>query len=57
MLSEELKSVQAALGVLAGRVSEDDWNLISLARQNLVALAEVAESMENHLAPSPLEVL
>lgn len=49
MLSKEITSIQAALGVLAGRISEEDWALVSLARQNLKALAERAEQLENSL--------
>lgn len=49
MLSDELKSIQAALGVLAGRVSEEDWEIVSMARQNLLSVAEQAEQYEKSL--------
>ncbi len=50
MLSEEIRSIHAALGVLAGRVTEEDWALVSLARNNLAACVEQADDLENRAA-------
>lgn len=53
MLSEEIKSIQAALGVLAGRVNEEDWALIKLARANLADLADRARELESKIRIIP----
>lgn len=49
MLSEEIKSIHAALGVLAGSVTEEQWALLSMIRQNLKAAAEQAAQYERTL--------
>lgn len=50
-ISDDIRSVSAALGVLAGRVGTEDWSLLLLARANLAALAEQVEGMEQYLIP------
>lgn len=50
-ISDDIRSVSAALGVLAGRVGTEDWSLLILARANLVALAEQVEGLEQCLIP------
>ncbi|WP_165064523.1 hypothetical protein [Desulfovibrio sp. ZJ200] len=46
MLSEELKSISAALEPLLGRVRADDAQLVRICRRNLAAAAEQAEHLE-----------
>ncbi|MEG2172316.1 MAG: hypothetical protein RRY29_03535 [Desulfovibrionaceae bacterium] len=53
-ISDDIRSVSAALGVLVGRVGTEDWSLLTLARANLVALAEQVEGLEQGLIPPPL---
>lgn len=53
-ISDDIRSVSAALGVLAGRVGTEDWSLLLLARANLVALAEQVEGLEQCLIPPPV---
>lgn len=50
-ISDDIRSVSAALGVLAGRVGTEDWSLLLLARANLAALAEQVEGLEQCLIP------
>lgn len=52
MFSEEISSIRAALGVLAGRISEEDWALVKLARHNLEEVAMQVKEMENQLVIS-----
>ena len=49
MYSDEIRSVMSALGVLAGKIGEDEWALVRLARQNLSELAERVEAAESGL--------
>jgi hypothetical protein len=49
MYSDEIRSVMSALGVLAGKIGEDEWALVRLARQNLSELAERVEAAEGGL--------
>lgn len=53
-ISDDIRSVSAALGVLVGRVGTEDWSLLLLARANLAALAEQVEGLEQCLIPPPL---
>lgn len=46
MFSDEIRSVMAALGVLAGKVGEDEWALVRLARHNLGELADRVQIAE-----------
>lgn len=51
-ISDDIRSVSAALGMLAGRLSSEDWALLLLARDNLASLAEQVEGLEQCLVPS-----
>lgn len=51
-ISDDIRSVSAALGMLAGRLSSDDWALLLLARDNLASLAEQVAGLEQCLVPS-----
>ncbi len=46
MLSEELKSIRAALGELLGKVDQDNAEVIRNCRRNLEAATEQAEHLE-----------
>ena len=48
MLSNEIKSVHAALGALAGQIPEEQWAVVKLCRDNLLAAANSAAQMEQH---------
>lgn len=50
-ISDDIRSVSAALGMLAGRLTTDDWALLLLARDNLASLAEQVEGLEQCLVP------
>jgi hypothetical protein len=49
MIAEKILSVSSALGVLAGQVSEEQWQLIKLARRELSDAADTAAEMEARL--------
>lgn len=49
MFSDEIRSVMAALGVLAGKVGEEEWALVRLARHNLSELADRVQETESKL--------
>lgn len=51
MLSEELKSIRAALGELMGKVDEESAELVRQCRRNLEAAAEQAVTMEQNFCP------
>lgn len=55
MFSDEIRSVMAALGVLAGKVGEEEWALVRLARHNLSELAERVQETESKLVVSVKE--
>ena len=55
MFSDEIRSVMAALGVLAGKVGEDEWALVRLARHNLSELADRVQEAESKLVVSAKE--
>lgn len=46
MFSDEIRSVMAVLGVLAGKVGEEEWALVSMARHNLSELADRVQVAE-----------
>lgn len=46
MFSNEARSICAGLGALAGKVSDEAYELVRQARQNLSALAEQLEEAE-----------
>lgn len=49
MYSEKAQSVLNTLGGLAGKVSEEDWAVVRVARDNLVDLVNQLEALEKHL--------
>lgn len=55
MYSDEIRSVMAALGVLAGRIGEEEWALVRLARHNLGELAERVQAVESEIQVSATE--
>jgi hypothetical protein len=46
MIAEKIKSANAALGVLAGKVTEEQWGLIKCVRNELKDAQESAEHLE-----------
>ncbi len=55
MFSDEIRSVMAALGVLAGKIGEEEWALVRMARHNLSELAERVQETEGKLVVSMKE--
>ena len=55
MFSDEIRSVMAALGVLAGKVGEDEGALVRLARHNLGELADRVQTVEGKIQVSVSE--
>lgn len=55
MYSDEIRSVMAALGVLAGKIGEEEWALVRLARHNLGELAERVQAAEGGLEVPAME--
>ena len=55
MFSDEIRSIMAALGVLAGKVGEEEWALVRLARHNLGELADRVQETEGKLVVSMKE--
>lgn len=55
MLSEDIASVRASLGILAGRVDRDDWRLLSAMRAELQKCAEEAKNLELELCIPPCD--
>ena len=49
MYSEDVKSISASLGELAGKIAEEHWEFIKIARMNLDALAQQIKELENTL--------
>ena len=49
MYSDEIRSVMAVLGVLAGKVGEEEWALVRMARHNLGELADRVQTDEGGL--------
>lgn len=51
MLSEELKSIRAALGELLEKLDENSADLLRQCRKNLEAAEETAANMEQNFCP------
>ncbi len=51
MLHEKIRNTSAQLGELAGRLSEEDYEVIRMARINLSALADCVCTLEAHFCP------
>ena len=49
MYSEKAQSVVNTLGTLAGKVSDEDWAVVRIAKNNLVDLVNQLEALEKHL--------
>ena len=48
MLHEKIRNISAQLGELAGRLPEEDYEIVRLARINLEAVAESAAALEGY---------
>lgn len=48
-LSADLEGLAVSVGVLAGRVSAEDWEFLKILRTNLRAVAERVAALENGL--------
>lgn len=46
-LSADLEGLAVSVGVLAGRVSAEDWEFLKILRANLRAVAERVAALEN----------
>ena len=55
MISEDLRSVSAGLGQLAGQVSPKEWDIIRGVKANLESLAEGVEDLENAVMKDEVE--
>lgn len=47
MLSEKIQSVRMALGVLSGKVHEEEWQFLKLCRAELADAADLASELES----------
>lgn len=56
MFSDEIKSVMAALGVLAGKIGEEEWELVRMARRNLEEVANRVQTLESECHLSTKEI-
>lgn len=54
-VSEDIKSVAATLGALAGDVDEHNWLIVRLSIKNLLASAEQVETYERRFYAEALE--
>ena len=48
-LASDLEGLAVSVGVLAGRVSAEDWEFLKMLRANLRAIAERVAALENGL--------
>ena len=55
MYSDEIRSSMAALGVLAGKIGEEEWALVRMARHNLSELADRVQAVEGDMQVSVKE--
>ena len=51
MLHEKIRNISAQLGELAGKLPEEEYQVIRLARLNLTALADCVGTLEAHFCP------
>ena len=51
MLHEKIRNISAQLGELAGKLPEQDYEIIRMARVNLEAVAESAAALETYYRP------
>ena len=52
MLCEDIRTHAGRLGELAGRLPQEDWELVRTAKNNLLALADCVEQIERHFVPA-----
>jgi hypothetical protein len=57
MTHKKIEGTIAAIGGMAGRVSEDVWAELKCIRAELIDAAAQAEALENHIAAPGLAVL
>lgn len=50
MLGSKIRNVRNGLGVLAGLVTEEQWGLIQMAREELTDAADSADELETAVA-------
>lgn len=53
MLGSKIRNVRNGLGVLAGLVSEEQWGLIQMAREELTDAADTADELEEAVNRRP----
>jgi hypothetical protein len=53
MLGSKIRNVRNGLGVLAGLVTEEQWGLIQMAREELTDAADTADELETALECRP----
>ncbi len=53
MLGSKIRNVRNGLGVLAGLVSEEQWGLIQMAREELTDAADTADDLEEAVNSRP----
>lgn len=56
MISRDLEGLAAALGDMAGKVSDEAWMQLRRIRDNLAAKAEQAKALEENLIPEAVAV-
>lgn len=56
MLSSKIRNVRNGLGVLAGHVTEEQWGLIQMAREELADAADAADELEEVASIRPESV-
>jgi hypothetical protein len=52
MLYEKIMGVSKALSVLGGQVSDEQWSLIKMAKDELMDAADQAQNLESELSVS-----
>lgn len=52
MFSDEIRSITAVLGDLAGKIGEEEWALVRMARHNLSELADRVQTVEGKIQVS-----
>ena len=53
MLGSKIRNVRNGLGVLAGHVTEEQWGLIQMAREELTDAADTADELEETVNRRP----
>ena len=55
MYRDEIRSIMEAVGVLAGKIGEEEWALVRMARHNLSELADRVQAVEGTIQVSVKE--